>query len=76
MGRIGEPYVTSRRRTAAKARRAASAFGFFIAKTLLERSGATVDFVNRRSRPRGGDARALAARRNSRRRHAGTRRAT
>ena len=46
--RIGEPYVRSRRRR----RRYASddtglGLGFFIAKTLLERSGATLQFMNR-----------------------------
>lgn len=48
IGRIGEPYVRSRRRR----RRYASdetglGLGFFIAKTLLERSGARLNFVNR-----------------------------
>lgn len=46
--RIGEPYVRSRRRR----RRYASeetglGLGFFIAKTLLERSGAQLNFMNR-----------------------------
>jgi signal transduction histidine kinase len=36
--------------------------GFFIAKTLLERSGATVDFENRLSGPRRGHPRALGPR--------------
>ena len=36
--------------------------GFFIAKTLLERSGATLDFENRvLSRPRRGDPRCAGA---------------
>ena len=48
MDRIGEPYVTSRRRGAG-ARCSTTAttiglgLGFFIAKTLLERSGAAAD---------------------------------
>jgi two-component system, sensor histidine kinase RegB len=54
MERIGEPYVTSRRRERTAAEGDASGqeasglgLGFFIAKTLLERSGATLDFENR-----------------------------
>ncbi len=51
MARIGEPYVTSRGRPAgpesAGTEPAGLGLGFFIAKTLLERSGATVDFANR-----------------------------
>jgi two-component system sensor histidine kinase RegB len=49
MARIGEPYVTSRRGTAdAGAEEPAGlGLGFFIAKTLLERSGAKVTFENR-----------------------------
>jgi two-component system sensor histidine kinase RegB len=48
ISRIGEPYVRSRRRR----RRYASdetglGLGFFIAKTLLERSGARLHFMNR-----------------------------
>jgi two-component system sensor histidine kinase RegB len=48
ISRIGEPYVRSRRRR----RRYASeetglGLGFFIAKTLLERSGAQLKFANR-----------------------------
>ena len=63
MERIGEPYVTSRRRqpTGADADAAAAGgfeasglgLGFFIAKTLLERSGATLDFENRAFPERG-----------------------
>jgi two-component system sensor histidine kinase RegB len=49
LARIGEPYVTSRRRhqddTGEEA--AGLGLGFFIAKTLLERSGATLSFENR-----------------------------
>ena len=54
MERIGEPYVTSRRRERQTADGDATGqeasglgLGFFIAKTLLERSGATLDFENR-----------------------------
>jgi two-component system sensor histidine kinase RegB len=49
MDRIGEPYVTSRRRNADEADEvpAGLGLGFFIAKTLLERSGATLNFENR-----------------------------
>lgn len=47
--RIGEPYVTTRGRDRAKATSDATGLGlgFFIAKTLLERSGATLAFLNR-----------------------------
>ena len=58
MDRIGEPYVRSskRRRMNAGSETTGLGLGFFIAKTLLERSGATVDFENRSlSGPRRGD---------------------
>jgi two-component system sensor histidine kinase RegB len=45
--RIGEPYVTSRRRTGEEGEESGLGLGFFIAKTLLERSGASVAFLNR-----------------------------
>src|SRR2546423_9919518 len=45
--RIGEPYVTSRRRPAGDAEESGLGLGFFIAKTLLERSGASLAFLNR-----------------------------
>ena len=47
MSRLGEPYVTSRP-TAEHSRtgHAGMGLGFFIAKTLLERTGAEVDFRN------------------------------
>jgi two-component system sensor histidine kinase RegB len=57
MDRIGEPYVTSRRGRTGNAEagnlavdeyeKSGLGLGFFIAKTLLERSGATLDFRNR-----------------------------
>jgi two-component system sensor histidine kinase RegB len=49
--RIGEPYVTSRRRAPNDAgdEPTGLGLGFFIAKTLLERSGATLTFENRAS---------------------------
>ena len=49
MGRIGEPYVTSRRRRAADSEEEPKGLGlgFFIAKTLLERSGAALVSENR-----------------------------
>jgi two-component system sensor histidine kinase RegB len=49
LARIGEPYVTSRRgrRIGDKSETAGLGLGFFIAKTLLERSGATVALENR-----------------------------
>ena len=55
MDRIGEPYVRSskRRRMNAGSETTGLGLGFFIAKTLLERSGATVDFENRAFPDRG-----------------------
>ncbi len=55
MDRIGEPYVSSRRRDrqGLDAEASGLGLGFFIAKTLLERSGATLDFENRRFPERG-----------------------
>jgi two-component system, sensor histidine kinase RegB len=49
LDRIGEPYVTSRRRTPNDTGEEPTGLGlgFFIAKTLLERSGATLSFENR-----------------------------
>jgi two-component system sensor histidine kinase RegB len=48
MERIGEPYVTSRRRRRdEEVAEGGLGLGFFIAKTLLERSGATLSFENR-----------------------------
>jgi two-component system sensor histidine kinase RegB len=58
MDRIGEPYVTSRRNAetrdveggdfaVSEYEKSGLGLGFFIAKTLLERSGATLDFRNR-----------------------------
>jgi two-component system sensor histidine kinase RegB len=47
MDRIGEPYVTSRRRGRHDGEASGLGLGFFIAKTLLERSGASLDFENR-----------------------------
>jgi two-component system sensor histidine kinase RegB len=55
MDRIGEPYVRSsrRRRMNAGSETTGLGLGFFIAKTLLERSGATLDFENRSFPDRG-----------------------
>jgi two-component system, sensor histidine kinase RegB len=56
MDRIGEPYVTSRRRNPDDSdddEPKGLGLGFFIAKTLLERSGATVIFENRALPERG-----------------------
>jgi two-component system sensor histidine kinase RegB len=49
LDRIGEPYVTSRRRkpNATDEEPTGLGLGFFIAKTLLERAGATLSFENR-----------------------------
>jgi len=47
MARLGEPYVTSRPRAeGSRTGHAGMGLGFFIAKTLLERTGATVEFKN------------------------------
>jgi two-component system, sensor histidine kinase RegB len=47
LARIGEPYVTSRRRPSRESEEGGLGLGFFIAKTLLERSGASLAFLNR-----------------------------
>jgi two-component system, sensor histidine kinase RegB len=56
MDRIGDPYVTSRRRRRMNVGGEAGGglgLGFFIAKTLLERAGATLEFENRTAPERG-----------------------
>ena len=56
MDRIGEPYVRPSKRPPHERRRRdrpGLGLGFFIAKTLLERSGATLDFANRALPDRG-----------------------
>src|SRR6516165_5477402 len=58
MDRIGEPYVTDRRRESPDVEDSGNeasglGLGFFIAKTLLERSGAKLDFENRKFPDRG-----------------------
>ena len=59
MGRIGEPYVTSRRGHPHDAgdEPAGLGLGFFIAKTLLERAGATLSLENRPAPDRGATVR-------------------
>jgi two-component system sensor histidine kinase RegB len=52
MDRIGDPYVTSRRQRRMNVG-GGLGLGFFIAKTLLERSGATLEFANRAEPERG-----------------------
>jgi len=47
LSRIGEPYVTSRRRATPDGEESGLGLGFFIAKTLLERTGAALAFLNR-----------------------------
>jgi two-component system, sensor histidine kinase RegB len=52
MARLGDPYLTSRPRAVAPGRDGETAglgLGIFIAKTLLERSGATLSFENLKS---------------------------
>ncbi len=54
MARIGEPYVTSRRHNLSELEEPTGlGLGFFIAKTLLERSGAVLSFQNRAVPARG-----------------------
>jgi len=55
LARIGEPYVRSskRRRMNVGSENTGMGLGFFIAKTLLERSGATLGFENREFPDRG-----------------------
>jgi two-component system sensor histidine kinase RegB len=55
LGRIGEPYVTSRHHQPDDTSEESSGLGlgFFNAKTLLERSGATLSFQNRPAPERG-----------------------
>jgi two-component system sensor histidine kinase RegB len=45
--RIGEPYLTRRRTADAQGERSGLGLGVFIARTLLERTGAKVSFTNR-----------------------------
>jgi two-component system sensor histidine kinase RegB len=47
IARIGEPYVTSRPGVEQEDEPSGLGLGFFIAKTLLERAGATLSFENR-----------------------------
>ena len=47
INRIGEPYVTRRKRAGAADAPGGLGLGFFIAKTLLERSGASLSLENR-----------------------------
>jgi two-component system sensor histidine kinase RegB len=62
MERIGEPYVTSRRARGPDSVGGGLGLGFFIAKTLLERSGATLTFENRAFPERGASVRVRWAR--------------
>jgi two-component system sensor histidine kinase RegB len=53
IGRLGEPYITNRKPRAPDQPGGGLGLGFFIAKTLLERSGASVALANR-SHPESG----------------------
>ena len=53
MDRIGEPYVRSSKRRRMNGETTGLGLGFFIAKTLLERSGAIIEFENRTYPDRG-----------------------
>jgi two-component system, sensor histidine kinase RegB len=64
LDRLGEPYITTRGAgTSGSRQREGMGLGFFIAKTLLERSGAKVTFDNQTSPARGAQVRAVWARR-------------
>ncbi|MEM1370672.1 MAG: ActS/PrrB/RegB family redox-sensitive histidine kinase [Pseudomonadota bacterium] len=60
MDQLGDPYVTTRGsgKPQAKSKAGGLGLGFFIAKTLLERSGADVEFTNREAPERGAIVRA------------------
>ena len=48
MARLGEPYISARMRSRAPSgRKGGLGLGFFIAKTLLERTGAEISFANK-----------------------------
>ena len=64
LDRLGEPYVTTRGAgTSGSRQREGMGLGFFIAKTLLERSGAKVTFGNQTGVQRGALVKAVWARR-------------
>ena len=46
IARLGEPYLTTRPRSAENAEPGGLGLGIFIAKTLLERTGARISFEN------------------------------
>jgi two-component system sensor histidine kinase RegB len=53
LSRIGEPYVSSRRRKGDSREETGLGLGLFIAKTLLERTGGTLTYQNRGGAARG-----------------------
>jgi two-component system sensor histidine kinase RegB len=53
LNRIGEPYVSSRRRKGGDSEESGLGLGLFIAKTLLERTGGTLTYQNRGGSARG-----------------------
>jgi two-component system sensor histidine kinase RegB len=53
LNRIGEPYVSSRRRKGGDSEESGLGLGLFIAKTLLERTGGTLTYQNRGGPARG-----------------------
>lgn len=56
IGRIGDPFVRRRRQTNDRPGYEGMGLGMFIAKTLLERSGATLTFANSRNKGKNGQA--------------------
>jgi two-component system, sensor histidine kinase RegB len=65
LDRLGEPYITTRGAgTSGSRQREGMGLGFFIAKTLLERSGAKVSFSNQQGPLRGAMVKAVWPRRN------------
>jgi two-component system sensor histidine kinase RegB len=61
LDRLGEPWLGGRARPRSGARKGGMGLGFFIAKTLLERTGASVVFDNRAWRDGSGDSGAWVA---------------
>lgn len=57
--RLGDPYVTTRGRTGATVESGGLGLGLFIAKTLIERSGARMMFANRSAPEHGADIRVV-----------------
>jgi two-component system sensor histidine kinase RegB len=57
LGRLGEPYITNRKSRDSGQPGGGLGLGFFIAKTLLERSGASISLANRQAPDNGATVR-------------------